>query len=790
MRKKVFSILTALSLALSMLPLSAMAEIPQPTTTTIDGKTYQLGEDVSTSTINLSTTTTSEFTYYTAGEGYILWEPTVEDEKVTSGTMTLHNASIEYNVAAPLITLPEVNINIILEGDNSLINDFSGYEDTTGIQQGEFDATSNSSSPKNYNITVSGTGTLSIDTYDDEECGIFTDGTLIMNSGKIAPSDGDLSLITTDFVMNGGSLISRMLSIKGNSNVKGGSILCTSGIISIGDFTMSGGTLKTSTGSNCSLAVMGQFTKTGGTFNGLVHKYTIGGLNRTLSSTTYGDAVLYEYDANGTVDDVSFITIGEIYDEDRDATVTLRLNIPEGTSLTVPAGAFIKVEYPSGHNLSEYATINGKIINNGTIFLAPDTTAEDVKIIADTIKATGSGTIQVYDEVGSGANNIVYNNSGVIINILDKLDLSSQTEETSGGGYTWTGNDTDGYTLTLESVYINGDLIFPDDVPVTIVTNTDSTILGGITFSGDYGYNVTFKGSATLNIGSLSANGSPENSVIVDGAKLNVEGMINIYGSGNDGNKELFKVINGAIVECGDSVICSTIIVSNNSQLTSHGDSYAVMANANGGNGGNVTITDNSTLTTNCDYGVYIINGKLTVDDTSKLITNAAVAPFCIVDKSNSKTLSDIISLPGLPNGTEYAFVRSNTTFSDYTFWSIVTIGDTLSVTNANSEPSDLNGAVKGLLVFEKPVVVPDNNNSNNNSDTNNSSADVITTTEAPKTEITQPEVTPETTEEKPANNPKTGRNNVVSFSMILGFILISGIIAANKKNSFKQKNK
>ena len=78
-----------------------------------------------------------------------------------------------------------------------------------------------------------------------------------------APSDGDLSLITTNFVMNGGSLISRMFSIKGNANVKGGSILCTSGIISIGDFTMSGGTLKTSTGANCSLAVMGQFTKTG-----------------------------------------------------------------------------------------------------------------------------------------------------------------------------------------------------------------------------------------------------------------------------------------------------------------------------------------------------------------------------------------------------------------------------------------------------------------------------------------------------------------------------------------------
>ena len=95
------------------------------------------------------------------------------------------------------------------------------------------------------------------------------------------------------------------------------------------------GTLKTSTGSNCSLAVMGQFTKTGGTFNGLVHKYTIDGLNRTISSTVYGDAVLYEYDANGNVDSGSYLNIGEIYDEDFDATVISKLNIPQGTSLVI-----------------------------------------------------------------------------------------------------------------------------------------------------------------------------------------------------------------------------------------------------------------------------------------------------------------------------------------------------------------------------------------------------------------------------------------------------------------------
>ena len=681
----------------------------------IDGTIYTITNDISNTGLDLTTEPT-ETTAYKAGGGFVVYNP-------TTSTLTLSNAIINTDKDSALITLPEKDVTINLIGENIMVNEHETDDFAAIIQQGEFDATPTSSSPKNYNITVSGSGTLSIDTYDDEECGIFTDGTLIMNSGKIAPSDGDLSLITTDFVMNGGSLISRMLSIKGNANVKGGSILCTSCIISIGDFTMSGGTLKTSTGSNCSLAVMGQFTKTGGTFNGLVHKYTIGGLNRTISLTTYGDAVLYEYDANGNIYDVSSINIGEETERDLDTTVTSKLNIPEGTSLTVPVGASIEVEYLDGHSLSEYATINGKLINNGEIFLWEYATQEDVNEVVRVLKPTGTGKI-IIPAVGAP---IIYTNDGVKMNVVDQhqLSLTNGTEVTDQPGYTFTGNAQDGYILTLDNLALTGYLTLPSNVPVTIQTNSQS-VIEGINFDNTYPGNFTFTGSAPLTInGYISGSGNNGDTITVQGgANVTVNGDISIGGSGGqDGTINVSGT--GSCLNITSSnptgAYCDTVNVIGGATMYVTAQSRGIQALSGG-----VNVTGGSTLTAGCDYGVYIIGGKLIVDATSKLITNGAIAPFCIVDKANNTSSSAVLSLPGIPTGTQIASVVGTDSGYGYTYWSIVSTGGSLGVTNENSEPVTLTGAAIGNLRFEKiatPDTTPDSTSDTTPPATNNNDA-------------------------------------------------------------------
>ena len=123
-----------------------------------------------------------------------------------------------------------------------------------------------------------------------------------------------------------------------------------------------------------------------------------------------------------------------------------------------------------------------------------------------------------------------------------------------------------------------------------------------------------------------------------------------------------------------------------------------------------VNVTGGSTLTTNCDYGVYIIGGKLTVDDSSKLITNAAVAPFCIVDTTSAKAQSDVLSLPGVPTGTEIASVAG----SQAKYWSLVTSGNSLTVSNESNTPVSLTGASTGTLTFVKASSGGNNNHEPN----------------------------------------------------------------------------
>lgn len=392
-------------------------------------------------------------------------------------------------------------------------------------------------------------------------------------------------------------------------------------------------------------------------------------------------------------------------DEQNDAVCSIYGNVRlqddktlDGSVLSISQSATLIVNNGVNLTIEDVVAItnHGKMRNNGTIVLPASTTAEGVKAVVQRLKPIGTGILKV-----NGAD-IFYTNSGEAIHKVSSLDLSAQVTETADSGYTWTGDCTSGYTLTLDRVYIDGMLTLPTNCSVTIVTNTDSVIKDSLSFYGDYSDNVTFKGNGLLTIkGMLSANGSPTNYITVDGTKLNVDSGINVYGSGNDGNAEVFQVINGASVYSGDGIYCSTVLVSGNSQLTTTSDSCGIMSLVNDNKGGNVTITDGSILTARCRYGVYIIGGKLTVDDTSNLTTNASVAPFCVVDKTGKKSQDDTVSLPGKPNGTKITYVIGEDIGCGYTYWSLVS-NEKLSVVDENSEPASLIGAVKGSVTMKK----------------------------------------------------------------------------------------
>ena len=71
------------------------------------------------------------------------------------------------------------------------------------------------------------------------------------------------------------------------------------------------------------------------------------------------------------------------------------------------------------------------------------------------LKPTGTGKIIIPNDVIPTPT--IYTNSGVKMNVVDEhhLDLSSGTEVTNQTGYSFTGNNTDGYILTLNNLVIN-----------------------------------------------------------------------------------------------------------------------------------------------------------------------------------------------------------------------------------------------------------------------------------------------------------------------------------------------
>ncbi|WP_283610635.1 S-layer homology domain-containing protein [Faecalispora anaeroviscerum] len=394
------------------------------------------------------------------------------------------------------------------------------------------------------------------------------------------------------------------------------------------------------------------------------------------------------------------------------------LHIPSGAQMTIPSGQPLMVTDMAKLKLE------GKIINNGMICLPVGATAGQIKAM----KLTGSGVVLVPESIdGNGMpskDGKFYTNGGVAVKTADDLDLTTDGHSgktVANDGYSW-----DGSTLTLGGVFIQGNITLPAN-NATVNTTAATMIQGGITGAGGTTMHLTFTGAAPLAInGGISAGSNGDTVTVQSGAQVTVNGGLSL-GEGGDG--VLTVTGSGTVMEVSSStgyaVYCQNVKVENGATLTVKAegtDSVGVQAVKPGGN---VSVTGGSTLTAGCDYGVFLIDGKLTVDDTSKLITNGAVAPFCILDTTSSKAQSELLSLANTPSDTEIASMKGTTDFSGskHTYWSLIPKNGKLGVENEEPEFVTLTGAKTGMLTFAKATNPGGNNNNGDGDDDNGSSS-------------------------------------------------------------------
>ncbi len=371
-----------------------------------------------------------------------------------------------------------------------------------------------------------------------------------------------------------------------------------------------------------------------------------------------------------------------------------KLIITKDSELTVDNGGYIKFLKNSNFNQMIFES-GASIINNSKILLPVGTTALDIK----NLNFVGIGVIIVpksYENVSD--NYDTYLNNGAptkVIPVPMDFNFGDYSDKTiDKDGYEW---NSDEKILTLGNIFFLDEITVPNGTYINTVgqaniNNFDVDTKG-------YQLDLSFGNSGELSIKNIGVGGINGDTIIFkDGANVTINDSLFLGGSGGDNGNLVITGTNTILNvngKMGAAIFCDTINVEKGATLN-------VTSKGNGSRGvqalkGGVNVTENSTLKTSCDYGVYIINGKLNVDKSSKLITNANVAPFCIVDTSGTKLIDDVVSLPGMPNGTK---IMSKTGVANY--WSLVDTNGILDVTDEYNEPVTLIGGMKGLLTFEK----------------------------------------------------------------------------------------
>lgn len=378
----------------------------------------------------------------------------------------------------------------------------------------------------------------------------------------------------------------------------------------------------------------------------------------------------------------------------------LTLNIPKESKLIIGSGLPLRIL-----DLS-YLKLEGSIENHGVVTLPVGTSADTIKAL----NLRGSGGVFVPESTETKDLGQAYTNKGILLNqTQDDLDLNTNEEvdSSSGKAYTWmkTGTGADEtWTLTLKNTFTRGTIRLPDAPKICINVEEDSVITGNIQAGLYYPCDLSFTGKGVLNLSGGIQNGVGGTITLEKGAHLELGSALNFGASGGTnstlnvhGKDTLLNVVSNQ----GAAIYCDEVNVLEGATLKAQAKDIGVKASSG------VTISGGATLSSSCTYALYILGGKLTLDKDSYLLTNGSVAPFCIVDSSSSKTESEVLSLAGIPAGTEIASVKGSDAGYGYNYWSLVKTGGSLQVADENSEPVTLGGAVQGEALTFQTVSLP-----------------------------------------------------------------------------------
>ena len=380
-----------------------------------------------------------------------------------------------------------------------------------------------------------------------------------------------------------------------------------------------------------------------------------------------------------------------------------------------------KIAESTGLNLEEVVAPNTQIVNNGKFLMQVEPLEKadldkKVKEIATYLKMQGNGTIEV-----ATADNPVefyyYGNDGTPKNTVDgsfNLNFSENTNdrETASKGLSWKRDDaTDSYILTLNGVYLEKtkNITLPTDKKVTIKLDGISQIDGAIASYGADVLQLELTGNGTLITKGLPTGGINGDTItIVDGVKVYVKDKVSFGGSGGEDGilnvKGKGTLLDIDVTSSSNSkgTYLRDINVKDGAELNIHSDVVSAYGGTDNttdpAKAASINVINGSKLKVACKYGVYVFNGKLTVDESSTLETDATSAGIVVVDATKTKTQDQMLSLPGIPSDSKIKYADN----ANARFWTIAKNDSTVSVLGNNADPADDITGAAGKLIIKK----------------------------------------------------------------------------------------
>ena len=262
-----------------------------------------------------------------------------------------------------------------------------------------------------------------------------------------------------------------------------------------------------------------------------------------------------------------------------------------------------------------------------------------------------------------------YSNIVMMQNTVEEsfdLDFSTNKDdrETADGKLSWKKDtQTGGHILTLDSIYLGGsqNILLPTNEKVTILLKGENKIDGMIDTDGMYKMDIVITGEGILNTAVLpSGSVDGDTLTIQGGAKVYAKDRVS-YGASGGANSILNVKGEGTLLDIDSTAspnnkgtYLQEINVADGAELNIRAREIGVYTITTS----SLNVTNNSKLKVFSKYGVYVDDGKFTVDDTSILETNATSAGIVVVDTSGKKAQDEVLSLPDVPYGAEITSIE------------------------------------------------------------------------------------------------------------------------------------